>query len=216
MNSEHVRSIFYRSGSCSDRHTEEDSSSSEVSFKVNNNHSGKNGLFFVCTSNTCRSPMAEGVAKALVKKKNLPIEIGSFGVWAHENSPASQQGVEICASEGIDISKTTSTEMKHVDFEQFENLLVVCMSNWHQRGVRQYAEKHNVSNLPAENVILLDPNGENVYDPVGSPKARYKQVYDFMKPHIEQKVLDFGEAVSNNNNNEDFENVIPSTIEEVN
>ena len=38
-------------------------------------------ILVVCTGNTCRSPMAEGILKYLADKKNLNIKVRSAGLW---------------------------------------------------------------------------------------------------------------------------------------
>ena len=39
-------------------------------------------IMFVCTGNTCRSAMAEGLAKKIIKEKKLDIEVYSAGIFA--------------------------------------------------------------------------------------------------------------------------------------
>ena len=50
-------------------------------------------LLFVCTGNTCRSPMAAALANALAKEKGLPLEASSAGLAANEGDPISKNAV---------------------------------------------------------------------------------------------------------------------------
>lgn len=59
-------------------------------------------LYFLCTGNSCRSQIAEGYAKLLLKDL---AEIHSAGVEAHGLNP---KAISIMADDGIDISNQTS------------------------------------------------------------------------------------------------------------
>jgi protein-tyrosine-phosphatase len=60
-------------------------------------------ILFVCTGNTCRSPMAEGMMRQLIETEGLAIEVQvkSAGVHASDGSPASKHTEEILLERGI-------------------------------------------------------------------------------------------------------------------
>lgn len=58
-------------------------------------------VLFVCTGNICRSPMAEGMLRALVGSR---VEVGSAGTAALLGHPADDQAREVLAERGIDIA----------------------------------------------------------------------------------------------------------------
>lgn len=70
-------------------------------------------LLFVCTGNTCRSPMAE----ALVKHKIPEIEVRSAGVFAVENQHASPKAIE-------------ALKQKQIEFEHFSQPVTKELLNW--------------------------------------------------------------------------------------
>ena len=61
-------------------------------------------ILFVCTGNTCRSPMAEAFARDAAKRKNLDIEVSSAGIAAMDGDAASDNSVAAMQKYGIDIS----------------------------------------------------------------------------------------------------------------
>jgi len=67
-------------------------------------------ILFVCTGNTCRSPMAEGLCRKYLSEKlgckldaldRMGYKVSSAGVMSISNLPASAESVAFCASEGV-------------------------------------------------------------------------------------------------------------------
>ncbi|MBQ3988374.1 MAG: hypothetical protein II629_06395, partial [Ruminococcus sp.] len=61
-------------------------------------------IAFVCTGNTCRSPMAEGIFNKRAEEKGLNVRAVSFGMAAVPGIPASSKAIEVCREIGVDIS----------------------------------------------------------------------------------------------------------------
>ncbi|RCK12954.1 hypothetical protein DT075_07540 [Bacillus licheniformis] len=57
-------------------------------------------ILFVCTGNTCRSPMAEALFKSAAAEKNLDVSVKSAGLFAPENGKASLYAVEALFENG--------------------------------------------------------------------------------------------------------------------
>lgn len=71
-------------------------------------------ILFVCTGNTCRSPMAEKILSKKANDSNLNLEIKSAGISAVEGYPASKNAREIIKEYGLDdthISKKVSKDL---------------------------------------------------------------------------------------------------------
>ncbi|CCQ94714.1 Low molecular weight protein-tyrosine-phosphatase ywlE [[Clostridium] ultunense Esp] len=60
-------------------------------------------ILFVCTGNTCRSPMAQALLEEVAKEKGLDIKVKSAGIFALDGQEASKNAIEVLKSEGIDL-----------------------------------------------------------------------------------------------------------------
>jgi protein-tyrosine-phosphatase len=62
-------------------------------------------LLFVCTGNTCRSPLAEGIARAMIARRHVPdLLVHSAGTSAWPGSPASDGSLLVALEHDIDLS----------------------------------------------------------------------------------------------------------------
>ena len=62
-------------------------------------------LLFVCTGNTCRSPLAEGIARAYIAQRQIPdLYVQSAGTSAWPGSPASDGSLLVAIEHDIDLS----------------------------------------------------------------------------------------------------------------
>ena len=62
-------------------------------------------LLFVCTGNTCRSPLAEAIARRVIIERGLAdLEVASAGTSAWEGSPASDGAMLVAMERGMDLS----------------------------------------------------------------------------------------------------------------
>ena len=67
-------------------------------------------VIFVCTGNTCRSPMAESIAKSLFKNENITVE--SRGIFALDHQPISKLSEEIIHEQELPQPSLTQSFLK--------------------------------------------------------------------------------------------------------
>lgn len=66
-------------------------------------------ILFVCSANACRSPMAEGIARRLLREGGIKsITVESAGLDAIDGAPAAEEAIEVMKARGVDISSHRS------------------------------------------------------------------------------------------------------------
>lgn len=66
-------------------------------------------LLFVCTGNTCRSPMAEGLAREMFGNA---VQVSSAGMEAWEGAEASSYALEVLKEQNVDLSQHRSRKIR--------------------------------------------------------------------------------------------------------
>lgn len=69
-------------------------------------------LLFVCTGNTCRSPMAAAIARRLIADRGLlSVTVGSAGTSAWPDAPASDGALLVAMEQGMDLSQHRARQL---------------------------------------------------------------------------------------------------------
>lgn len=118
-------------------------------------------ILFVCTGNTCRSPMAQGICEKLAFDQRLPIMANSAGLSATKGQPASANAVAACREIGVDISRHRSTDVRELDLSKFD--AIYTMTVHHKAAlIALGANPYRVSVLATEDGGISDPYGGDI------------------------------------------------------
>ncbi|MBI4243933.1 MAG: Sua5/YciO/YrdC/YwlC family protein [Planctomycetes bacterium] len=126
-------------------------------------------VLFVCAGNTCRSPLGKHLFIHMMKgtKFESSFRSDSCGVFAAPNTPASENTKTVLSELGI---KDISHLSKPINKELVETSdIIYCMEKTIMSAIQsEYSDS-------IYQIELLDPDGNNIQDPIGCALETYKQ-----------------------------------------
>ena len=120
-------------------------------------------ILFVCSGNTCRSPMAEGIFREMLNDKGIKnVTVSSAGLSAMTGDSVSENAVKAAKRYGADISSHRSRSMSA--YLIMDTDLFVCMTDRHRAAL--------ASAIGSQRVITLD---REISDPFGGDVKAYEK-----------------------------------------
>ena len=97
----------------------------------------KRRILFICMGNICRSPTAEGIARAEFARAGLDIDVDSAGTEDyHVGEPPDERAIRAAAAHGYDIAGLRARQVTSADFERFE--LVFAMDRMNLLALQRF------------------------------------------------------------------------------
>lgn len=131
-------------------------------------------MLILCTGNTCRSPMAEGIVQQLINERHLEqdIQVNSMGLAAYDGQLPTEQAVEVMQELGIDISGHCARRVVMQDLQDADLCYVMTLS--HKNILTEAMPELE------DRILVLD-----IPDPYGRSVETYRECRDEMKAFFE-------------------------------
>ena len=152
--------------------------------KANDKDTAMKTIVFVCSGNTCRSPMAEGICRVLLRENGIEgVECTSCGLDAETGAPATGKAVRAARAYGADIFDHESRPLGRSLLKRGD--LFVCMT---ENQAQELTVKYHV---PPDKVIVLD-----IADPYEGDEMEYAdcayEIHNALLDLLKQNRFDVG------------------------
>jgi protein-tyrosine-phosphatase len=138
-------------------------------------------VLLVCTGNTCRSAMAEGILRSLIPEgRRVEIAVSSAGTADLRGAHATEHAQTVCLEHGVDIGGHRSRGLTGEMLSGSD--LILGMTHAHVNFVGSLdPDASGRTFLLSE---FADGSDHDVPDPIGGSMEEYRAAYDMIEGHL--------------------------------
>lgn len=143
-------------------------------------------VLFVCTGNSCRSVMAEGLLRDLLRQKEqLGVHVLSAGTSTMPGMGPTQETLDVMADIGVDVSNHTARQLTP-DLVEFSDA-IFCMEDFHREQIlAMHPEAESKVHLLRTFRNVAPVPDPNIPDPIGRPKSVYETCLATIREGVEK------------------------------
>src|SRR3954463_10591076 len=139
-------------------------------------------LLFVCSGNTCRSPMAEAFARKIAERRGIQdLNVSSAGTNAFDNVPATDEALLVGMERGLDLTSHRSRMLTPEIVSDAD--LVFVMTPSHVEQVKQMGGRGKVHVIDE---YASGASNRGVSDPYGGDLDAYRNTADVLEEELER------------------------------
>lgn len=131
-------------------------------------------ILFVCTGNTCRSPMAAYIMDKVAVENDLDILIESAGIFAEPGKKASENAIKALSDMGIDLSDHRTQPLNEDLIKKSD--IILTMTEGQKKLIEPYAKDkvHTLLEYAGSEGDISDPYGGDIEE----YKETAQEIYD--------------------------------------
>ena len=141
-------------------------------------------VLFVCTGNTCRSPLAEAIARRLIAERALDVTVASAGTSALHGAPASDGSLLVGLERSFDLSRHRARRLTSELVDEAD--LVLGMATHHVEYAHDLGGQDKVFLLT--DYALGRVTGRSIADPFGGAVDQYRRMADELEQELARVV----------------------------
>jgi protein-tyrosine-phosphatase len=158
----------------------------------------KFNILIICTGNTCRSPLAEGILKSILQERGIVnVHVSSAGIGAMNGMMATPYAIEAARNWNVDISNHQARQLTRELIEQSD--LILAMASEHVETVLKKAPNAGKKTfmLKAFPTPYSSPQ-ERIQDPIGGTLDEYNQTFlelDEILRRIVNRIIELSDSL---------------------